>query len=479
MKLTIYRKLMIGFGVVIFLMVTATAYVLYELNKVTSTSRTALTIDIQAIDLEKEMRTILYEEERAADRYFMASDTAYRNIFLDNNRLFVRDLDSLTGMLSVTREKETLDLTGQTHDWHFTSVLGADPSARAVNQRADAMDKMRKWLDELIAARQHAVDASVQSIDNATDRSVRVALLIAIGTLLAAIGAALIITRTITRPIGTLVAGTKEIATGSFTRIRIPSHDEIGALARAFNSMSASLDELNRFRAEMMQHISHEIRMPLQSILSAHYLLTKKAEEPVSEAQVKLLNGIRDNVQKIAEFSNQFLDLSKVEAGMMQYNAKPVDIATMVKPVVNDGAVLAARKEIALSFVAAPAPPVFIDPDRSIEIFGNLIGNALKYTENGGKIDVSVGTCPFGVQVVVRDTGPGIPPEDMPKIFTKFYRTRTAVKGGNRGTGIGLAFVKALVEGQGGRVSAKSTVGVGSTFTVEFPAHPSRPKGSR
>ena len=91
--------------------------------------------------------------------------------------------------------------------------------------------------------------------------------------------------------------------------------------------MSASLDELNRFRAEMMQHISHEIRMPLQSILSAHYLLTKKAEEPVSEPQLKLLNGIRENVQKIANFSNQFLDLSKVEAGMMQYNVIPVDIA--------------------------------------------------------------------------------------------------------------------------------------------------------
>jgi signal transduction histidine kinase len=70
----------------------------------------------------------------------------------------------------------------------------------------------------------------------------------------------------------------------------------------------------------------------------------------------------------------------------------------------------------------------------------------------------------------VRDTGPGIPKEDLPKIFKKFYRTRTAVKGGNRGTGIGLAFVKALVEGQGGRVYVESTVGVGSTFTVEFPA---------
>ena len=471
MKLTIYRKLMIGFSIVIFFMLVATAYVLLELHRVTGTSRTALTVDVQAIDLEKEMRTIMYEEERYADRYFMARDTVYRNVFLENNKLFVKYLDSLASMLTDTHERQTLDQAGQIHDSHFTSVLGADLRPSVVNQRADAMDKVRKSLDDLIFRRQHAVDASIQSIDRATERSLKVALFIAVGALLAAIAAALIITRTITRPIGTLVAGTREIAGGSFTRIQIPSRDEIADLARAFNSMSATLDQVNRFRAEMMQHISHEIRMPLQSILSAHYLLTEKAEKPVGEPQLKLLHGIRENVQKIAHFSNQFLDLSKVEAGMMQYNLNPVDLASMVKPIVDDAAVLAARKEIALSFVASAIPPVFIDRDRSTEIFGNLINNALKYTENGGKIEVWVGPCSFGGQVGVRDTGPGIPKEDLPKIFTKFYRTNTAVKGGKRGTGIGLAFVKALVEGQGGRVYANSTVGVGSTFTVEFPAH--------
>jgi CHASE3 domain sensor protein len=211
-RLTIYRKLMIGFGIVIFLMLIATAYVLFELKKVTGTSRTALTVDVQAIDLEKEMRTILYEEERYADRYFMAQDTSYRSVFLEYNRRFVRHLDSLSGMLSDQRERETLDLAGQIHDQHFTSVLGDDLTPSAVNGRADAIDSVRKSLDDLVSLRQHAVDASIQSLDRATERSLKVALFIAIGTLLAAIGAALIITRTITRPIGTLVAGTREIA---------------------------------------------------------------------------------------------------------------------------------------------------------------------------------------------------------------------------------------------------------------------------
>ena len=471
MKLTIYRKLMIGFGLVIFFMAIATAYVVLQLHGVTGTSRTALTVDVQAIDIEKEMRNILYEEERYADRFFLAGDTTYRNIFMDYNRRFVRHVDSLYGILIDPRERQTLDLASQVHDWHFTSVVGADPSIAALNQRADAIDRIRNSLDQLIASRQRAVDASVANIDRATERSLRVALLIAIGTLLAAIGTALVITGTITRPIGTLVAGTKVIAGGSFTHIRIPSHDELADLARAFNVMSRSLDELNKFRAEMMQHISHELRMPLQSILSAHYLLTRKGDSPLSDNQLKLLNGIRENVQKIANFSNQFLDLSKVEAGMMQYNATPVDLASIVKPVVDDAALVAQGKEISLSFVAKDTPPVCIDPDRSREIFGNLISNALKYTNSGGTVNVSIGPCAFGAQVAVHDTGPGISKEDQARIFRKFYRTNTAVTGGNRGTGIGLAFVKAMVEGQGGRVYVNSTVGVGSTFVVEFPAH--------
>ena len=478
MKLTIYRKLMIGFGLVIFFMAIATAYVLLQLHRVTGTSRTALTVDVQAIDLEKELRNILYEEERYSDRFFMAGDTAYRNIFMDYNRLFVRHVDSLSVILTDPRERQTLNLASQIHDWHFTSVVSADASISALTMRADAMDKIRKSLDELIGSRQRAVDSSVQSIDRATERSLRVALLIAIGTLLAAIVTALVITGTITRPIGTLVAGTKVIAGGSFTRIRIPSHDEIADLARAFNAMSKSLDELNKFRAEMMQHISHELRMPLQSILSAHYLLTRRAENPPTDNQVKLLNGIRDNVQKIANFSNQFLDLSKVEAGMMQYNVAPVDLAAIVKPLVDDAALVAQGKEIAMTFVAQDCPPVRIDADRSREIFNNLISNALKYTGSGGTIEVSVRPCPFGAQVAVRDSGPGIPREDLHKIFRKFYRTNAAVSGGHRGTGIGLAFVKAMVEGQGGRVYVNSTVGVGSTFVVEFPAHTLQMTGS-
>jgi signal transduction histidine kinase len=241
-------------------------------------------------------------------------------------------------------------------------------------------------------------------------------------------------------------------------------------LAEAFNSMSASLDSLNRFRAEMMQHISHELRMPLQNMHSAYYLLTEQKAGPVTERQTELLRMMRDNVDIIANFSNQFLDLSKVEAGMMEYNLARTDLAGIVRPAVDHAYPTAAQREITLTFTPTPAPAVLVDAEKCSQIAANLLNNALKYTEKGGSVDVSITPCPRGARLTVRDTGAGIPPEELPRIFTKFYRASSAVKGRKKGTGIGLAFVKALVEGQGGKVYATSTVGVGSTFTVEFPA---------
>jgi signal transduction histidine kinase len=461
---------MLGFFVVIALMITASAYVFLELQHVSDTTRSTITVDVQAIDIAKQMRTILYEEERYAQKFLIARDTAYHAVFTDNNRLFIVYLDSLASMLPEPGEHRALLRVGASHDWHFNAVSGTDPLDPAASERArtDTIDTILRSLDNLILTKQRSVSASVESIETATQRSLRVALMILAGTLIAAIGTALVIARTITRPIRTLVRGTHQVAQGSFARIKVHSNDEIGELATAFNTMSGSLDALNRFRAEMMQHISHELRMPLQTMHSAYYLLTKEQAGPLTEQQMRLLVSIRENIDKIAKFSNQFLDLSKVEAGMMEYNLKPYDLATVVQREVDDAALIAEGKGIALTFVAAPAPEVLIDLDKASQVVTNLLSNALKYTDAGGTVDVTVGATSRGASVSVHDTGPGIPAEELPKIFKKFYRASNAVRGQKKGTGIGLAFVKAVVEGQGGKVSATSTVGAGSQFTVEF-----------
>jgi two-component system sensor histidine kinase GlrK len=463
---------MIGFGIIIGLMFVASTYVLLELRYVSDASRSALTVDVQAIDLAKQLQTILYEEERYAQKYLIARDAAYHAIFMDNNRMFARYLDSLDARLTEPEDRQLLGHAGKRHVWHFQAVALADAIESAENEKArtDTVDAIHRGLGELIATKQRAVRATTEGVDTAMQRSFRVAVIIAFCTLLAAIATALFIARTITRPIRTLVAGTREIAGGSFTQIRVRSNDEMADLAQAFNSMSASLDRLNRFRAEMMQHISHELRMPLQTMHSAYYLLTEQQAGPLTERQRKLLDSMLENVNKIAKFSNQFLDLSKIEAGMMEYNLVRADLAAIIRPTVEDAGLTAAQNQITLTFLPFPAPQVMVDAEKCSQIAANLINNALKYTAKDGTVEVIVGPSSRGAQLTVRDTGAGIPAVELPNIFTKFYRASTALKGRKKGTGIGLAFVKALVEGQGGTVQVTSAPGVGSTFTVEFPA---------
>jgi two-component system sensor histidine kinase GlrK len=471
-KLTINRKLMAGFSVIIVLMAAAGASVIYELQRVSEATRHTMTVDVLAIDLAKQLRTTLYEEERYAQKYLITADSAYYVVFCDNNRLFVRNFDSLEAMVTDTMEHRMLVSAGAVHDWHFTAVSETDIADPASTEkvRTEAIDRVQHVLDEFITSRQRAVTQTVANVGDAVRRALEMALSILIGAGLAAVVVALVIARTITRPIETLVEGTRRIAGGSFARIRIRSRDEVADLARAFNAMSSALDTAQRFRAEMMQHISHELRMPLQTMQSAFYLMNEQKAGPVTDHQRKLLGLIRENIDKIARFSNQFLDLSKAEAGMMQYRLEPTDLAAVVHDVMDDMAVVAQRNEIELSFSSSHAPLVMVDPDRMREVAGNLLGNALKYTEKGGRVDVDISAWVHGARLRVRDTGPGIPQEEIPKIFTKFFRTSGAVKGGKKGTGIGLAYVKAVVEGQGGRVSASSVVGRGTTFTVDLPA---------
>jgi two-component system sensor histidine kinase GlrK len=471
-KLTINQKLMAGFTVVIFVMAVAGGSVIYELRRVSEATTRAMTVDVLAIDLAKQLRTTLYEEERYAQKYLITADSAYYAVFAENNRNFVRNFDSLESMVTDTTEHRQLVSAGAVHDWHFTAVSQTDLAEPASTEKArtEAIDRVQHVLDELITSRQRAVTQTVANVGDSVRRALEMSLSILIGAGIVAVITAFVIARTITRPVKILVEGTKRIAGGSFARIKIRSHDEVADLARAFNAMSNALDAAQRFRAEMMQHISHELRMPLQTMQSAYYLMNEQKAGPVTDHQRKLLMLIRENIEKIARFSNQFLDLSKAEAGMMEYRLEPTDLAALVHQVMDEMGVIAQRNEIEMLFASSQAPLVLVDPEKTRQVAGNLLSNALKYTEKGGRVEVEVSACNHGARFRVRDTGPGIPQEEIPKIFTKFFRAAGAIKGGKKGTGIGLAFVKAVVEGQGGHVTASSVVGSGTTFTVDLPA---------
>lgn len=474
MRFPIYRKLLISFASIIVLMILANAYVLMQLNAVTQTTSVTFRSDVRSINLAKQLQAILFDEERAAEKFLIARDTLYYTIYKDQADIFDLYTDSLYSTSPNPHEVGMIYRLRSAHRWLRTKMQsearlrpGGESAPKLSAARQDTVEVLHATLESIIRSNELDVSNSIAAISDAMVRSSNVAWLITGGTFLVALTIALFMTRTIVSPMRTLVKGMEDIARGVFDPITVKSNDEMRWLAVAVNDMSQKLKQINDLKTEMLHHISHELRTPLQTMLSAQYLLAEQKRGPLNAEQLRLLNSMKEGIKKLTIFSNQFLDIQKIEHGSMEYNFRRAKLPEILLPVVEDAQIIAAQKDITLHCtIEEGLPEIMADAERISQVFSNLLSNAIKYTEAQGSITVEAKPSKKGIVVKVTDTGAGIPKEDLPRIFTKFFQAKNAKKG----TGIGLALVKHLVESHQGRVSVDSVLGKGTTFTVELPA---------
>lgn len=230
--------------------------------------------------------------------------------------------------------------------------------------------------------------------------------------------------------------------------------------ARLYQAAQAAV----RARDEMVAVVSHDIRGPLQTIMIACSILDLEMPEP-RKAQSRAI--IRRAVGQMERLATDLLDISRIEAGGIQLHCAEVDAAALLVEVAAAFQATADASLIRLEVMVEPSlPRLWADRDRLLQVLSNLLGNAFKFTPQGGRIALRATRCAMGVRLSVSDTGCGIPRDHVPRLFDRFWqpdRTR------GPGAGLGLAIVKGLVEGHGGVVEVESTVGVGSTFTVSLP----------
>ena len=483
MKLTIYRKMMLGFGAVIIIMIITSTFILFELNTVSNKAKVTLTSDVQVVDLAKQLHAILQDENSYAQKYLISRDETYFTIFVASGRRFDQYLNSLLKAQLDEIERSLIRDMGQAHESFVASMHSErdsqDSNYNPVrdNLRSDSLKTLYKSLDHLISANQVSIENAMYRMETSTDISLKIALLLIAGSLLTAILAALMITRTITSPIDDLIRGTEQIARGNFEQVKVSSNDEMALLADAVNNMSVKIKNINKYRTQMMQQISHELQTPLQVMLSTHDILKSQSSGPLNDEQIQMLDTIRGGIKKLASFSKQYLDLAKIDSGMMKYYMEWTDLFQLIEPIVEDAKHIAARKNITVELVALPSPKIMVDAKKISIVTNNLLGNAIKYTGNHGNVRVKIGSCAMGAFIEIQDSGIGITPEELPKIFAKFYRASNTDITKIGGIGVGLALVKAFTEGHGGKVYAESTVGSGSTFTVELPLSPEEFEG--
>ncbi|HUY51046.1 MAG TPA: PAS domain-containing sensor histidine kinase [Streptosporangiaceae bacterium] len=252
------------------------------------------------------------------------------------------------------------------------------------------------------------------------------------------------------------------------------------ALARQAQELSAQnerLRELDRLKDEFIALVSHELRTPLTSIIGYTKLLRDERADGGNARH--FTEVIERNAERLLRLVGDLLFLSQIQSGKLGVELRSTDLAGLVAHAVEEGRPEAERKHIDLTLATAAVPRCAVDPTRIAQLLRNLISNAVKFTPDGGKVEVGLGTEEDQAVLTVADTGIGIPAADRERIFERFFRTATATREVIPGTGLGLTITKAIVEAHNGTISVDSDEGRGSTFTVRLPLRPAAAPATR
>ena len=249
--------------------------------------------------------------------------------------------------------------------------------------------------------------------------------------------------------------------------------DEIRRRSAELETQNRRIQEASRLKSEFLANMSHELRTPLNAILGFAELLHDGQVDPASPTHKEFLGDILSSGRHLLQLINDVLDLAKVEAGKLEFRPEPVTAAKLVGEVLAILRTTAAQKQIRMETQLDPSvAELTVDPARLKQVAYNYLSNALKFTPIGGSVTLRVkadGDSKFRLEV--QDTGIGISPDDLGRLFVEFQQLEAGAAKRHQGTGLGLALTRRLVEAQGGSVGVRSTVGSGSTFHACLPRH--------
>jgi signal transduction histidine kinase len=282
-----------------------------------------------------------------------------------------------------------------------------------------------------------------------------------------AIVLAFLLSRRVLSPVKALINATRQFGKGDFSRrVEYKDKGELGELAQSFNSMADNLERTERLRRDMVADVAHELRTPLSNLKG--YL--EAIGDGVVTPDEGTIRSLSEEASTLSRLVNDLQELSLADAGEIKLARQSEDIVELIKEAT--AAVQAkgvARGLTITTDLPEPLPAVNIDRQRIKQVLLNLLENAVTHTDRGGSVTVKAGPQGGMIYISVTDTGEGIPDEDLPLIFERFYRVDKSRARATGGSGLGLTIAKRLVEAHGGSIQVKSQPGKGSTFTFTVP----------
>ena len=470
----------------IVLLAAASAFDAYQMSR---SEDAEYTLGRKAIQVSHDLRKALQHELGAAAVHVRAPDASSRRELANSGAEYLRAYRA-AAEAGIPGQEAALRQLAAAHDRHFPEILAAPPDRVHVSMIA-----ARRALDEPLNALTRSTLVHIDSLHASVNRQereilIRLGVLVSLAVLMVA-GLAIILVTRVTAPLGRLEACAEALAQGDLSvRVPVPQDDEFGRVATSFNRMAEDIEQTvtrlresnealqraNEVKGQFLSMVSHELRTPLATIVGYAEFLEDGLAGHLTAPQAEFLAEIQSGSQRLALLVDDLLDVARIEAGNFRMEIRAADLVERISDALRSVLPQAQAKRVALS-CTLPAEELVLpmDPARIDQVLLNLVGNAIKFTPPDGRVSIEMGRNNGTVEVAIEDSGIGIAPEHLPRLFDKFYQvdpSNTRVTGG---TGLGLYLVKTIVERHGGRVDVASQPGRGSRFAFTLPLAASAP----
>lgn len=384
--------------------------------------------------------------------------------------------EPLTGVFVFSREGELLIASGEGDEAMTESVHGwiLQESGRVLEaENSDGKNRLVVKSPFQQKGEQAGIVVLVADMAwlESTLRSLQLVLILAgVGALLVAGGLSLLLSRRIVQPVLAIQKTAERLAKGDYhVRVPVNGRDEVASLGMRMNQLAESLHHYRTSRREFLSNVAHELRTPLTYLKGYATLLQESALS--EERRRKLVGVIREQSDRLEYLVNDLVTLTRLDEGRIELRLQRVDLVAQLQAVMEEIRPLAMTRGIRTVLQSSPGTFIEaeVDPFRFHQIMLNLLDNALRYSKKEGTVTVSVSEEPDGAKVTVSDEGIGMAPEELSRIWDRFYRVEKSRSRRYGGSGLGLSIVKWLVDLHGGRIDVTSAPGKGTTFVLRFP----------
>jgi two-component system, NtrC family, sensor histidine kinase GlrK len=485
-QLTLFKRLVLSYLAVLAVVIALGAYSTSKLDELSQIIRSISAVDNETKIVAGRLKDSVLSQSALEKKYVVSGDMDFYSEFLSIEKYIQEDLGQIRVLADTPEKKKRIIDVQKFYDRYLFSVQEVFDLIKAGREfpretdektKEELTDKIIDNLDAVIKIAETDIDRKMEISEQIAFQAAGVTAIITIGSVFMAVLNAFFNALTINRPIFKLIKGAREISEGKFEKhLAIPSPPEINEMAEAFNHMCDRLKEIDEMKADLISRISHELRTPLTVIREAVSLHRDCVSTGSEKRQIRLLTIVEEESERLITAVNRILDLSRMEADMMDYHMEVCSLLPLVKGSVSKVTALAERKKVSIEVdFDHSLPNVCIDDEKICQVLDNLIGNALKFSPEQGKVSIRAALKDKNpavwtsnqknqfIEVAVSDTGPGIPEESINSIFDKFKKLH------GKGSGLGLHIARQIVTAHGGDIWVKSEHQNGSTFFFTVP----------